>query len=149
MKKIIFCLVILFSLSTLAYAQGRPVLETGLIFSHPIYNACMAQYDTGETIGSESTVEANLIKVVINKKQVKATCRFTDISGDPYETDAEVGEILSCRLQLTSETENCDCEGGTGKIIVAANHGDQPGPGGSVTLQCTFKRNQCNSECFD
>jgi len=141
MKKIIFCLVILFSLSTLAYAQGLPVLETALIVSTPDYNACWAQYESGETIGGEFTIQANLIKVVINKNQLKATCRFTDISSDPYETDAEVGKILFCRLQLVAE--NCDCSGGTGQIIVAANHGDQPGPGGSVTLKCTFYRDEC------
>ena len=139
MKKIIFCLMILFSVSTIAYAEGLPVLEFAQIISNPIYNACSARYYGGEDIGGEFSTEANFIKVVINKNQVKATCRFTDISSDTYETNAEVGKILYCELI----TEGCECWGGTGHVTVAANHGDNTGPGGSVTLKCTFDRDEC------
>ena len=143
MKKIIFCLIILVSVSTIAYAQGeipgRPgiyAMKSAIIAAgrYAEGDLCYAVY--AEPVNNNGTIGGEIGKcstrVVINNNKVVATCKFTDMSKF-YEANAEVGEILDCHLQ----TEDMDYFGGTGHIIAAANHGDEPG--GKVTLMCTFE----------
>lgn len=139
MKKIIFCLLILIFVSTIAYAQGEIPGRPG---TYPMRSAiiatiygglCYAVYEYGlsdcDSIGGVAGECST--KVVISKNRVNATCQFTDKSL-VYEANAEVGVISNCYL-LTATSEYFR---GTGYIIAAANHGDEPG--GNVTMMCTF-----------
>lgn len=103
---------------------------------------CEASYETPN--GSNSAVSsrflpAGAIKVVMNKNQVKATCKFLDTSGS-YDGNAETGPVENCTLQ----TADGDWYyGGTGHLTSANNVVDEVeglpfGTGGQTTLQCTF-----------
>ena len=133
--------MILFSLSTIAYAGEPAVLEWAII--SPVEDACYAVYDYAigyPSIGGATGECTNYIKVVINENKVTATCRFTDIS-QGYEANADIGKILYCVLQ----SEDGTYVGGTGSIVAAANHGDETG--GSVKLMCTFDPDDC-IDCY-
>jgi len=155
MKKIILCLMIFFSCSTIAYAQGElpelsgryywtqawieilPVQEGDTVIWQPTY--CGAVNEDGESIGNNTSLDPitiKSIKVVINENKVKAICKFTDESGW-YGTSAQLGEVVNCSLV----SEDGTWFNGIGHITAAANHGDEPG--GNVTLECTYDRYDC------
>jgi hypothetical protein len=168
MKKIIFCLIILFSVSTIAYAEeileGRPGRYEMSWAQIEVYDTaplwCAAYYadpvELNDAIGNQTDTppgedpNIKFVKVVINKKRVMAICKFTDES-PWYEANAEVGKIIldegipGCTLI----TDDCFCEGGTGHITAAANHGEYDPYygfqiGATVTLKCTFDLEDCN-----
>jgi len=151
MKKIIFCLIILIFVSTIAYAQeyprspGRHTAQ-GHIQANDLW--CVAYYPypydnfpNVESIGSGT--EPVLMKVVINNNKVQVICKFTDLS-TWHEADAELADIVDCSLYLEGDWY---C-GGTGQVTAAANHGDHPEDlGGNVTLKCTFDNFPLSTRC--
>ena len=173
MKKIIFCLMILFSVSTIAYAQeipgrpGRYAMDRAFILVGPPYMPnegepywCGAYYadpvgpNPYDGIGNQTELDPKniqFINVTMNKRKVIAICKFTD-EDLPYETNAQVGDIIvnenirGCTLEM----QPCVCGGGTGHITAAANlAGFDPirnaDIGGTVTLKCTFDPRNCSN----
>jgi hypothetical protein len=134
MKKIIFCLIILISVSTIAYAQQEPSIGTplqgfvGIIYTPD--NECYAYIEGVDSIGGVGTW-----KVVKTPNKVVAVCKFTDVSG-LYERTAQVGGIDNCMLFIYEGEDLVTYGGGIGTITAAANHGDSTG--GTTTMQCTF-----------
>ena len=151
MKKIIFSLIILISVSTIAYAWEDPDLsgryqwdEAWIEVGGGGESAYCGCWDwDGDNIGNDTSLDPStitFIKVVVNEKKVTAICKFTDES-DWYGTSAQLGDIADCHLSA----EEVTCSGGTGHVTAAANHGDEPG--GTVIIKFTFDRDEC--ECND
>ncbi|MFX0203358.1 MAG: hypothetical protein ACFFCW_45225 [Candidatus Hodarchaeota archaeon] len=123
--------------------------ETGPCWCAAYYKEPVPNNDAIANETAFDPITIKFVKVVINNKRVMAICKFTDES-PWYEANAEVGDIIvdegipGCTLS----TDDCYCEGGTGHITAAANHGGydpyyESYIGGTVTLKCTFDPENC------
>jgi hypothetical protein len=150
MKKIIFCLIILIFVSTIAYAEDvifpqgwielGGTVNPGGFYDPPYCAACLTEQ--GPCIGSDTRhpcTSITSIHLVQNGKIVTATCHFTDNSYVPEEgVGTEVWIIDNCNLT----SEDLTLSGGTGRIIRAANLEYDPEVdafiGGKATIRCVF-----------
>lgn len=101
-------------------------------------NNCYATYaetvDGNMFISNAASKDSTSYKVVINKNQVVASCKFLDTSGI-YEKNAEVGDIVACTL-ITDDGTFTD---GIGQVVSAANNTENGTVGGNTTIKCWFK----------
>jgi hypothetical protein len=116
--------------------DGRPgqfVMQSALIDANN--DNCYAMYPSpymgNIVISNSGWGDPARIRISSNKNMVNVQCKFIDVSG-VYETNAEVGDIINCRL-LTDMGQYTD---GVGKVVAAANNGSNDG--GNVTLHCRF-----------
>ena len=144
MKKVIVYLIILISVSTIAYAGEKP-LHTGknLMKDGPLdavlvqtetYSQCYAVFadDTG-SIGGEG--EECSFHLEMNKNKIIAWCICPyDISQQNEQRSAEVGYIPNCYIQWEAMPGEQWFAYGTGFIITAADEEEELG--GRVTMIC-------------
>ena len=143
MKKAFLCIMAILLSATMANAieiegrSGQFPMSYALIDA--ISGYCYAEY----TDAFQGNIYINSIRgdatthVVINKKNAVATCKFIDTSG-VFEANAEVGDIDGVCSLITSDGTFIN---GSGKVVAAANNGDQVTEitGGNTTIHCKFE----------
>ena len=150
MKKIIFCFIILLSVSTIAYAKDGTMdiawIEVGGGYNPQIGGPdppyCGAHDDdTGFSIGNDTDnpcTTVRLIHVVEKGKSVTATCKFTD-EGFSQDTSWQEWKVVNCNL-ISEIGTFC---GGTGKITRTADRIYNPVvgayTGGDAEINCVFE----------
>lgn len=157
MKRIIFCLIILISISTIAYAidgtmdiawieQGGTWNEAQQANDPPF---CGAHDDnTGFDIGNNTNNPCTTVSafhVVKENNKVTATCKFTDESYS-LTPKAQFWKVVNCNLI----SGIVSLQGGTGTIIRARRTEWDPNAGqyigGTALITCVFELPP-DSEC--